>query len=174
MVCSGRMRGYTLMELMVTVALLALMSALTAAGLQPLQASFRLRRAADATAQLLVRARQRAVETGRCHHVERLEDGLPVGSDAPGDMLRVSRRRDADCESPVDPLALVEVERVTLPDRMRVSQEGSGSLVFRPNGRTWDGASWRFRVGSGEDARFVVAAPHGPVCALDGSEGGCP
>jgi prepilin-type N-terminal cleavage/methylation domain-containing protein len=168
------MRGYTLMELMVTVALLGLMSALTAAGLQPLQASFRLRRATDATAQLLVRARQRAVETGRCHQVELLADGLPVGLDSSADAIRVSRRRDADCESRVDPLALVEVETLTLPERMRVRQRGLGLLVFRPNGRTWDGASWRFRVEGGDDARAVVVAPHGPICALEGMDGSCP
>lgn len=168
------MRGYTLMELMVTVALLALMSAMTAAGLQPLQARFRLRRATDATAQLLVRTRQRAVETGRCHHVEILADGMPVDFESPGDTLRVSQRRDADCESRVDPLALIEVERITLPERMKVRQEGAGSLVFRSNGRTWDGASWRFRVGTEADARAVVAAPQGPVCALEGVEGACP
>jgi prepilin-type N-terminal cleavage/methylation domain-containing protein len=168
------MRGYTLMELMVTVALLALMSAMTAAGLQPLQARFRLRSATDATAQLLVRARQRAVETGRCHHVEVLLDGIPVGADTPGDALRISRRRDADCESPADPLALVEVERITLPERMQVRQERPGSLVFRPTGRTWDNEPWSFSVGRDEEPRLVVAAPNGPVCTLEGAGGSCP
>jgi Tfp pilus assembly protein FimT len=159
---------------MVTVALLMLMSAMTAIGLQPLQERFRLRLATDATAQLLVRARQRAVETGRCHHVEVLAEGVPVRPDSAGDTLRVSRRRDANCESPVDPIALVEVERVLLPERMAVRQENGGSLVFRPTGRTWDGAAWRFRVGPEGASRAVVAAPAGPVCALDGLEGACP
>jgi prepilin-type N-terminal cleavage/methylation domain-containing protein len=168
------MRGYTLMELMVTVALLALMSAMTAVGLQPLQARFRLRKATDATAQLLVRARQRAVDTGRCHQVEVLADGIPVRSDAPGDMLRVSRRRDADCESPADPLALVEVERILLPERMQVSQEKADALVFRPTGRIRDGVSWRFRVGNPDGSRVVMAAPNGPVCILEDAGGTCP
>jgi prepilin-type N-terminal cleavage/methylation domain-containing protein len=168
------MRGYTLMELMVTVALLAIMSSLTVAGLQPLLARFRLRQATEATAQLLVRTRLRAIETGRCHHVEVLEDGTPVGPGAVGDTLRVSRRRDADCEARTDPLALVEVERMRLPERMLVRQEGSGSLVFRSTGRTWDNASWRFLVGPPEVARAVVATPHGPVCMLDGMQGACP
>jgi prepilin-type N-terminal cleavage/methylation domain-containing protein len=168
------MRGFTLMELMVTVALLMLMSAMTAIGLQPLQARFRLRLATDATAQMLVRARQRAVETGRCHHVEVLADGVPVEPGTPGDTLRVSRRRDADCESRVDPLALVEVERVRLPERMVVRQEDQGSLVFRSNGRTWDNASWSFRVGPEDAPRAVVAAPLGPVCILESLPGACP
>jgi prepilin-type N-terminal cleavage/methylation domain-containing protein len=168
------MRGYTLMELMVTVALLALMSGMTAVGLQPLQARFRLRSATDATAQVLVRARQRAVETGRCHHVEVLSDGIPVGPGTAGDALRISRRRDGDCESPADPLALVEVERITLPERMQVRQERAGSLVFRPTGRTWDNVSWRFSVGREEAPRLVVAAPNGPVCTLEDEEGSCP
>jgi len=168
------MRGYTLMELMVTVALLALMSAMTAAGLRPLQARYRLRKATDATAQLLVRARQRAIETGRCHQIEILAEGIPVGAGTPGDVLRVSRRRDVDCESPADPLAFVEVERLTLPERMRVNLEGSRTLVFRPTGRTWDNAPQRFQVGREDPLRVVMVAPNGPVCALEDEAGGCP
>jgi prepilin-type N-terminal cleavage/methylation domain-containing protein len=168
------MRGYTLMELMVTVALLAMMSAMTAVGLGPLQARYRLRRAVDATAQLLVRTRLRAIETGRCHQIEVLADGIPVSAGTPGDALRVSRRRDADCESRADPLAFVEVERLLLPERMQVSLEGSGSLVLRPTGRTWDNAPRRFQVGREGATRIVVAAPNGPVCALEDEAGGCP
>lgn len=168
------MRGYTLMELLVTVALLAMMSAMTAAGLGPLQSRFRLRQATEATAQFLVRARQRAVETGRCHHVEVLAQGVPVGAGASGNMLRVSRRRDADCESRADPLALVEVERITLPELTSVRQEGSGALVYRPTGRTRDNSAWRFLVASREAVRTVVAAPQGPVCASEDAAGGCP
>lgn len=168
------MRGYTLMELMVTVALLALMSAMTAVGIQPLQARFRLRQAADATAQLLVRARQRAIDTGRCHQVEVLADGIPVRAGLPGDMLRVSRRRDADCESSADPLALIEVERITLPGRIQVRQEKADALVFRPTGRIRDGAAWSFQVGNETASRVVVAAPNGPVCALEDAGGACP
>jgi prepilin-type N-terminal cleavage/methylation domain-containing protein len=167
------MRGYTLMELMVTVALLALMSAMTAVGLQPLQARYRLRKATDATAALLVRTRQRAIETGRCHQIEVLADGVPV-TDLPGDVLRVSRRRDVDCESPADPLALVEVERLTLPERMTVRQEGSKALVFRPNGRIWDNEPRRFQVGRETSLRVVVAVPQGPVCTLEDEKEGCP
>ncbi|MFL5348706.1 MAG: Tfp pilus assembly protein FimT/FimU [Hyalangium sp.] len=168
------MGGYTLMELMVTVALLALMSAMTAVGLQPLQARFRLHQATDATAQLLVRARQRAVDTGRCHQVEVLADGIPVRPGVPGDMLKVSRRRDADCESPVDPLALVEVERIRLPERMQVHQEQPSTLVFRPTGRIRGDAAWSFQVGGTDASRVVVAAPSGPVCVLEDAGGSCP
>lgn len=168
------MRGYTLMELMVTVALLALMSAMTAVGLQPLQTRFRLRKAADATTQVLVRARQRAVETGRCHQVEVLSDGIPVRAGTPGDALKVSRRRDADCESPPDPLALVEVERISLPEHTQVLQEHSDTLVFRPTGRTWDGEVRRFQVGNSESPRIVVVTANGPVCLLEDKEDRCP
>jgi prepilin-type N-terminal cleavage/methylation domain-containing protein len=168
------MRGYTLMELMVTVALLAMMSAMTAVGLRPLQERYRLRRAADATAQLLVRARLRAVETGRCHQVEILADGIPVNPGTSGDALRISRRRDVDCESPANPLAFVEVERITLPERMQVRQEGSGPLVFRATGRIWDNSARQFQVGRQGDLRVVMAAPHGPVCVLEDEAGGCP
>jgi prepilin-type N-terminal cleavage/methylation domain-containing protein len=168
------MRGYTLMELMVTVALLAIMSAMTAVGLGPLQMRYRVRKAVDVTAQLLVRTRLRAIETGRCHQVEVLADGISVGAGTPGDGLRVSRRRDADCESRPDPLALVEVERLTLPERMQVSLEDSGVLVFRPTGRTGDSAPRRFQVGREGALRSVVAAPNGPVCTLEDEEEGCP
>lgn len=168
------MRGYTLLELMVTVALLALMSAMTAVGLQPLQARFRLHQATDATAQFLVRSRQRAMDTGRCHQIEVLADGIPVRPGTPGDMLRVSRRRDADCESTVDPLALIEVERIRLPERMQVTQVQSDAIVFRPTGRTRGDASWSFQVGNAEASRVVVAAPHGPVCVSEDAGGSCP
>lgn len=167
------MRGYTLMELMVTVALLALMSAMTAVGLQPLQTRYRLRKATDATAALLVRTRQRAIETGRCHQIEVLVEGSPV-TDLPGDVIRVSRRRDVDCESPADPLGLVEVERLTLPERMTARQEGSQVLVYRPTGRTWDNEPHRFRVGRDTSLRIVVAVPQGPVCTLEDETEGCP
>lgn len=168
------MRGYTLMELMVTVALLAMMSAMTAVGLGPLQARYRLRKASEATAQLLVRARLQAVQTGRCHLIEIIADGIPVSAGAPGESLRVSRRRDADCESRADPLAFVEVERLTLPEPMQVHLEEAGPLVFRPNGRSWDNAPRRFRVGREGELRLVVAAPNGPVCVLEDEAGGCP
>ncbi|HVG62027.1 MAG TPA: prepilin-type N-terminal cleavage/methylation domain-containing protein [Hyalangium sp.] len=168
------MRGYTLMELMVTVALLAIMSAMTAVGLGPLHMRYRVRKAVDVTAQLLVRTRLRAIETSRCHQVEILADGIPVSAGSPGDALRVSRRRDADCESRPDPLALVEVERVTLPERMQVRLKGSEVLVFRPTGRTGDNAPRRFLVGREGELRGVVAAPNGPVCALEREEEDCP
>jgi prepilin-type N-terminal cleavage/methylation domain-containing protein len=168
------MRGYTLMELMVTVALLAMMSAMTAVGLGPLQARYRLRKAVDATAQLLVRTRLRAVEIGRCHQVEVLADGIPVSAGVPGDALRVSRRRDADCESRADPLAFVEVERLSFAEPIQVRLEDMSPLVFRPTGRTWDNASRRLQVGRGGIVRVVMAAPNGPVCVLEDESGGCP
>jgi prepilin-type N-terminal cleavage/methylation domain-containing protein len=168
------MRGYTLMELMVTVALLAMMSAMTVVGLGPLQRRYQLRKAVDASAQLLVRTRLRAVETGRCHQVEILADGIPVSAGTPGDALRVSRRRDADCESRADPLALVEVERVSFPERIQVRLEESSPLVFRPTGRTWDNTPRRLRVDRGEVPRIVVAAPNGPVCVIEDEAEGCP
>ncbi len=161
------------MELMVTVALLAMMSAMTAVGLQPLLARFRLRQASDTTAQLLIRTRQRAIETGRCHQIALLADGLPVTPGSPADSLRVSRRRDADCESDRS-LALVEVERIPLPERIPLRQPEPGSLVFRPTGRTADNASWRFHVGAPELTRTVLVTPHGPVCTLEGLEEECP
>lgn len=168
------MRGYTLMELMVTVALLALMSAMTAVGLQPLQTRLRLRQATDATAQVLIRARQRAISSGRCHQVDVLAEGIPVEAGTRGDGLRISRRRDADCEAPADPLALVEVERITLPERMRVVLEKKGELVFRSTGRTRDDAPWRYRVMAFEASVVVIAAANGPVCTLDEAGGTCP
>jgi prepilin-type N-terminal cleavage/methylation domain-containing protein len=168
------MRGYTLMELMVTVALLAMMSAMTAVGLGPLQARYRLRKAVDATTQLLVRTRLRAVETGRCHQVEILADGIPVSAGTPGDSLRVSRRRDADCESRADPLAFIEVERLSFPERIEVRLEDTNPLVFRPTGRTWDNAPRRLQVSRAGALRIVEAAPIGPVCALEHELEACP
>jgi hypothetical protein len=57
---------------------------------------------------------------------------------------------------------------------MQVSLEDSNVLMFRPTGRTGDNAPRRFQVGRGGALRSVVAAPNGPVCALEEEEGGCP
>jgi hypothetical protein len=116
----------------------------------------------------------RAVETGRCHQVEILADGIPVSPGSPGDALRVSRRRDADCESRADPLAFVEVERLSFPERIQVRLEDSDPLVFRPTGRTWDNAPRRLQVDRQGVLRIVEAAPNGPVCVLEDEAEGCP
>ena len=150
------------------------MSAMTAVGLGPLQMRYRVRKAVDVTAQLLVRTRLRAIETGRCHQVEVLADGIPVPL-TPRVMACVSAAGATRTVSLADPLALVEVERLTLPERMQVRLEDSGVLVFRPTGRTGDNAPRRFQVGRAPgELRSVVAAPNGPVCTLEDEEEGCP
>jgi hypothetical protein len=106
--------------------------------------------------------------------VEVLADGLPVRDGASGDALRMSRRRDANCEGVASPLAFVEVERLTLPEHLRVRQESRGTLVFRPTGRSGDGAEGRLIVGEDDAPRIVVAAPNGPVCTLEDAKESCP
>jgi len=166
------MRGYTLMELMTTVALLAVLSMLSVTGLQPVVTRFRQRQAVDASAQFLVRARQRAMETGRCHLVEVLHEGAPVPSGNEGTALRMLRRPTADCVSPADPLTLVEVERLSLPERMRVRQGTPGVPVWLPNGRVDGGDTVLLWVGA-EEPEEVRALAHGPVCAMEPGES-CP
>jgi prepilin-type N-terminal cleavage/methylation domain-containing protein len=166
------MRGYTLMELMTTVALLAVLSLLSVTGLQPVVTRFRQRQAVDAAAQFLVRARQRAVETGRCHLVEVMHEGAPVPPGNEGTALRMRSRPTADCVSPADPLTLVDVEVMGLPERMRVRQGTSGVPVWLPNGRIDGGGTVLLWVGADEPLQ-VRALEHGPVCAIEPGEG-CP
>jgi prepilin-type N-terminal cleavage/methylation domain-containing protein len=167
------MRGYTLLELMTVVALLGILSVLSAAGLQPLVTRFRTQEAVDATAQFLVRARQRALETGRCHHVEVLEAGTAVVPGNEGDGLRMLRRPTADCVSAANPLTQVEVEVLTLPERMRVRPVAADPIVFLPNGRVQGNLMVQLRVGR-DERQEVRALPHGPVCVMETSGGVCP
>jgi prepilin-type N-terminal cleavage/methylation domain-containing protein len=160
------MRGYTLMELMTTVALLAVLSMLSVTGLQPVVTRFRQRQAVDAAAQFLVRARQRAMETGRCHLVEVLNAGAPVPSGSEGTALRLLSRPTADCISPAAPLTLVEVEVMTLPERMRVRQGTPGVPVWLPNGRIDGGGTVLLWVGADEPEE-VRALAQGPVCVME-------
>lgn len=166
------MRGYTLMELMTTVALLAVLSMLSVTGLQPVVTRFRQRQAVDATAQFLVRARQRALETGRCLQVEVLNAGTPVPSGTEGTALRMLSRPTADCVSAPNPLTLVEVEVMTLPERMRVRQATPAMPVYLPNGRLDGGAAASLWVGA-QEPEEVRALAHGPVCVMEPG-GSCP
>lgn len=170
------MRGYTLLELMTVVALLMILSALSVTGLQPLVTRFRRQEAVEATAQFLVRARQRAMETGRCHLVEVVEAAVPVPLAVPlgdeGNGLRMLSRTDADCVSAPVPAALREVESVTLAERSRVRPVTADPIVFMPNGRIQGGFTVRLMVGL-EERDEVRALPHGPVCVMEPG-GGCP
>jgi prepilin-type N-terminal cleavage/methylation domain-containing protein len=167
------MRGYTLMELMATVAMLGLLSAMTAAGLEPLSRKFRQRQAAEATAQFLVRARQRAQESGRCHHVQVLDAGAVVAAGTPGTMLRLMRRPSAECDSATVPATLQWVDEITLPERMQVVQVSAGEVAYRPTGRLRNTPiPAQFQVGP--EQLVVEAAPHGPVCTRETAAGACP
>jgi prepilin-type N-terminal cleavage/methylation domain-containing protein len=166
------MRGYTLMELMTTVALLAVLSTLSVTGLQPVVTRFRQRQAVDATAQFFMRARQRALETGRCHLVEVMHEGAVVPSGNEGTALRMQRRPTADCVSPANPATLVDVEAMTLPERMRVRQATPGVPVYLPNGRIDGGATVLLWVGV-DVPEEVRVLPHGPVCVMSLGES-CP
>jgi prepilin-type N-terminal cleavage/methylation domain-containing protein len=170
------MRGYTLLELMTVVALLGILSALSVTGLQPLVNRYRRQESVDTAAQLLVRARQRALETGRCHHVQVLELGAPVAAHGDeGNGLRILRRPDADCvtDPDPDPATLVEVERMSLPERMRVRPMAPVPIVFLPNGRLQGGAMVQLEVGR-EARQEVRALANGPVCVMDPVGGACP
>ncbi len=167
------MRGYTLMELMATVAMLGLLSAMTAAGLEPLAQKFRQRQAAEATAQVLVRARQRAQESGRCHHVQVLDAGAVVAAGTPGNTLRVMRRPSADCDSATNLATLEWVEELPLPERMRLVQVSTDELAYRPTGRLRDTlVPAQFQVGP--EQLVVEGAIHGPVCTRETLVGTCP
>jgi prepilin-type N-terminal cleavage/methylation domain-containing protein len=176
-----RMRGFTMVELLVTVALLGVLTALSVATLGPLRDRYNRRQAAELAASAAARAQLLARETGRCHTLEVYTadvSGNPVKVASVGDLgdrLRLQRRTTPDCEG--DAVALGELEHVEwvrMPGSMRVRvQAGNTEPEWRPNSRLRQGTT---------ELRFVAAGPElavrlmgqGPVCVSEIPLEACP
>lgn len=180
-----RRSGFTLVELMVTVGVLGLLTALSVAALGPLRDRYNRRQAAELVASAAARAQQSARETGRCHRLEVwAEDasGTPfrvtnVGD--PGDRLRLARRTTVDCEESVAKAEaageLELVEWVRMPGRIRVRVEAGQSVPeWRPNSRPTGGTTeLRVMPGTGQELAIRVMA-QGPVCVSEIPLEDCP
>lgn len=174
------MRGFTLVEMLVIVALLGILTALSAASLGPLATRYRLLQGAELVSEEVYQARAWARETGRCHLIEVLDGTARAGAGLPGDALRIQRRVNTDCDSAPGPASLEVVELVHLPPNVKVLlPDGESAPVWRPNGRL-AGPAMELLVGRMVDGAFEARSairiqPQGPVCVADPvSPGRCP
>lgn len=165
--------GFSLVELLVVVAVLGVVAVLSTASLGPLQAHFRGRDAATRVAAAATRARVGAWQTGRCHVLTVYDGATPAAVGAPGDRLRLQRYATADCETSTATAGLEDVESVLMPERVTVSQVAGTAPVWRSQGRL-RGAQVELRVESGGRQRSIVLAPVGAVCTGDVPAGDCP
>jgi prepilin-type N-terminal cleavage/methylation domain-containing protein len=170
-----RMRGFTMVELLVTVALLGLLTALSVTALGPLRDRYNRRQAAELTASAAARAQLLSRETGRCHTLEvyTVDSGGNVSKAAvgvPGALLRIQRHMTADCHTTPTPATELEhVEWVRMPGRMRVRVEtGNPEAEWRPNSRLRNGTTQlRVAVNSTSPALAIRLMEQGPVCVSE-------
>jgi prepilin-type N-terminal cleavage/methylation domain-containing protein len=176
-----RMHGFTMVELLVTVAILGLLTALSVATLGPLRDRYARRQAAELAASAAARAQLLARETGRCHTLEVYTadaSGNPVKVTNIGDLgdrLRLQRRTTADCETvPVPTGELEHVEWVRMPGRVRVRVLAGGTEPeWRPNSRLRQGTTELRFVSTGPELTVRLVA-QGPVCVIDNPLEECP
>jgi prepilin-type N-terminal cleavage/methylation domain-containing protein len=164
-------RGFTLTEVLVTVALLGLFTGLALTALGPLNGRYRRRQAAELVAAGAARARLFARDSGRCFHLEVYQDDTPVGTGSPGNRLRLSRRATADCERPVTVADLQPVEWIPMPSLTTVRVEPGVEAVWRPSGRLYKEdmtkTPAKLRVTSGGEELSILLAVQGPVCVRE-------
>lgn len=178
------MRGFSLVEMLVVVALLAIMGVLAVAALGPLNARYRVTQGTELTQQELYQARTWARDTSRCHRIEVFDLSLDagVGAGTPGDALIVERRANADCEDPPgsSDYELVEVVRMPQPNVRVQAPAGQPEVLWRPNGRLFDGGTGDLFVGEMVGGVFkarsqIQLRPQGALCVTDPTApGACP
>ncbi len=163
--------GFTLIEMLVTVALLGLITALSVTALGPLQARYNRRQAADLVASAAARAQLSARETGRCHSLEVYKsDTLAAGIGEAGDRLRLARRTTADCEGS-NPSEVETVEWVRMPGRTKVLVPSTPTPKtkpeWRPNSRLRAGETELWVVPTSGPPLAIRMMRQGPVCVSD-------
>lgn len=174
-----RRRGFTLIEMLVTVAVLGLLTAMSVTALGPLQARYNRRQAADLVASAAARAQLSARETGRCHGLEVYTadtsgNPIPVANIGdPGDRLRLVRRTTADCESELGEVEFVEWVRMPGKIQVRV-QAGMTQPEWRPNSRVRQGETELRVVPSSGQELAIRMMVQGPVCVSELPLEDCP
>jgi len=161
-------RGMTLIELMVVVAILAILAAISATAMGPMVARYRQMVSSEAVAQIVSQARVEARQQGRCYRVQVTAAGVPVAPGTPGDALHVVRRDSADCQNPTPVLvADTRFSDVRLPQGIQALVPGTSTEPeFRPNGYTQNGLDTEIQVGpAGAPTTRVTIRSYGPICA---------
>jgi prepilin-type N-terminal cleavage/methylation domain-containing protein len=184
-------RGFTLIELMTSVAIIAIMAALSVGGLAPTIRRVSMQQGATDVAAGLARGRALARATNRCVRLD-VVNGLasPLISTLPtlagvvaGSALRMTRWSDADCEDATAATyaGVQYVAAVSLPSDVTIAFHAAGSnpVVWRGNGRVLGAVGpTQLDLVSSQDASIatsVVIAPNGPICIFPTSAiGACP
>jgi prepilin-type N-terminal cleavage/methylation domain-containing protein len=184
-----RRSGFTLIEMLVTVALLGVITVLSVTALGPLQARYNRRQAADLVASTAARAQLLARESGRCHGLEIHKETAGVVSKVTtpgnkGDRLVLVRRTTADCHrdqsDTTNPDPLDPVETVRIPGGIEVSVhtgKNTEPLEWRPNSRIRKGGETVLVVSPKADPNlklFIRMMEQGPVCVGESATEVCP
>jgi prepilin-type N-terminal cleavage/methylation domain-containing protein len=127
-------RGFTLLEMMVVVASLALLAAIALPDLTPAIHNARLRASVDEVNNFIERARRNARAENRCHRINVTTDKTAVV---------MERLQSGDCAGVIADASWTEVARMNAPapgflyHLEKIPNPGTGpfEIVFRPNGR---------------------------------------
>lgn len=165
-------RGVTLIEMMVVMAIVGVIAALTVPNMNPIIERQRLLASAEEAASVLDRARRKAHAEGRCYRVRLNGDGL--------ELQRKGGANGADCvgdDSHVLTSPTWDPALQTVPPSLGVTftietRDGGGDIILRPNSRLRGNGNWdisddqaqivvRHRNGEGVSVRVM---PNGRIC----------
>jgi prepilin-type N-terminal cleavage/methylation domain-containing protein len=166
-------RGFTLLEVLVVLAVVAAMASLALFASGPTVERFRQREALELAAQLVTEAQVRARATGRCHRVVVHLAGAVTPAGRPGDALALEVRPDADCAAPPDEVTWRRLAYEPLPAGVQGFNVDDGRFTWtevQPNGRLRQAPSGQapsgglaFAISAVPDA-LLVTAPQGVTC----------
>lgn len=171
-ICNSRpRRAFTLVEVLLTLALLVIVSGLAWTALQRPLARQRLRSAADAVRSEWCQARVDAMESGRTYtfrymvHGDRYHLG-PQGDSSSAESPASAQASTSDEEDLGEDPRPPPVDKTLLPGIRFLSPEGSGDLGAMgdyPETRAADGGEWSdpiyfYADGSTSDAHVLLAA----------------
>jgi prepilin-type N-terminal cleavage/methylation domain-containing protein len=167
-----RLRGASLIEMLIVVSLLGIVAALATPAMRPTVAHFRVYSSTTAVAAFIDDARRRAVAEGRCVRVRQVGNALVAERRNASDCVNLTFEGWTGVESQLrlDGPVTMTLEALTTPGGVTAADH---LVVFRPNGRLYgdgdrditdDGA--RVRVGEIQsfDTRAVIVTPAGRIC----------
>jgi prepilin-type N-terminal cleavage/methylation domain-containing protein len=168
------MRGFTLLELMTTLAIFGVVAALSVTSLGPLKDRYSHQQAVEMVSASIVRAQLLARQSGRCHLI-RAYNG--AGPNLTGHILHIQRRVSANCGDGIAAADFETVETVTLPKGTTFSIPLGSEVELRPNGRKRVPASAEVRVFGAQPGQVesIMVVHQGIVCVgVTATVGTCP